>query len=74
MSWKPEVIPTRRASGAATPCGSPRTREAEANPPRLNDEVVCRPRHRVVESDDAVSYRYVDGRLESLVPETDTCN
>jgi len=29
---------------------------------------------RVVESDDAVSYRYVDGRLESLVPETDTGN
>jgi hypothetical protein len=55
----------RRASGAATRCASPPAR-AEANVRDLMMRWFAVRETRVVESNDPVNYRYVDGRLESL--------
>jgi hypothetical protein len=43
--------------------------EAEANVVNLMMRWLAVRETRVVESDDTVNYRYVDGRLESVVPE-----
>jgi hypothetical protein len=72
MSFKPEVI----ADASGKFCGNAlrfATREeAEANVQDLMMRWTSIRDIRVVESDDPVNYRYVDGRLESLVPEMAT--
>ena len=72
MSFKPEVI-------ADTPgewCGNAlrfATREgAEANVRDLMMRCFAVRETRIVESDDPVNYRYVDGQLESLASEAAT--
>ena len=71
MRWEPEVI----ADSSGRWCGNAlrfATREeAEANvrDPMMRWFAVRDT--RVVESDYAVNYGYVDGRLESLTPEID---
>ena len=71
MSWKPEVI----ADSSGTSCGNAlrfATREeAEANVRDLMMRWFAVRDTRVVKSDDAVNYRYVNGRLESLAPAID---
>jgi hypothetical protein len=72
MSFKPEVI----ADAAGKWCGNAlrfATREeAEANVQNLMMRWFAVRETRVVESDDPVNYRYVDGRLESLTTEAAT--
>jgi hypothetical protein len=69
VSWKPEVI----ADGAGKWCGnalrSATREEAEANVGDLMMRWFAVRETRVIESDDPVNYRYVDGRLEHLAPE-----
>jgi hypothetical protein len=69
MSWKPEVI----ADASGKWCGNAlrfATRdEAEANVCDLMMRWLAVRETRVVECDDAVNYRYIDGRLENLKPE-----
>jgi hypothetical protein len=69
MSFKPEVI----ADASGKRCGNAlcfATREeAEANVRDLMMRLFAVRETRVVESDDPVNYRYVDGRLESLTSE-----
>jgi hypothetical protein len=69
MSFKPEVI----ADASGKWCGNAlrfATRgEAEGNVQDLMMRWFAVTETRVVESDDPVNYRYVDGRLESLTLE-----
>ena len=72
MSFKPEVI----ADSSGVWCGNAlrfaTRQEAEANVQDLMMRWFAVRETRVVESDDPVNYRYVDGRLESLVPAEST--
>ena len=69
MSFKPEVI----ADGSGKWCGNAlrfaTRQEAEANVQDLMMRWFAVRETRVVESDDPVNYRYVDGRLVGVVPE-----
>jgi hypothetical protein len=62
----------RQVSGAATPCASRPARRQQANVHDLMMRWFAVQETRVVESDDPVNYRYVDGRLEHLAPEQST--
>jgi hypothetical protein len=72
MSWKPEVI----ADGSGKWCDNAlrfgTREEAEANVGDLMMRWFAVRETRVIESDDPVNYRYVDGRLEHLALEQST--
>jgi hypothetical protein len=69
MSWKPEVI----VDGSGKWCGNAlrfaTRQEAEANVGDLMMRWFAVRETRVIECDEPVNYRYVDGRLESLKSE-----
>jgi len=68
MSWKPEVIANSSCKWCGNALRFATREEAETNVRDLMRWFAVRDT-RVVKSDDAVNQRYVDGRLESLVPE-----
>ena len=69
MSFKPEVIADSSGKWAANALRFATSEEAEANVQDLMMRWFAVTETRVVESDDPVNYRYVDGRLESLTSE-----
>ena len=68
MSWKPEVIADSSGKWCGNALRFATREEAEANVRDLMMRWFAILRHP---SDDAVNYRYVDGRLQSLTPEID---
>jgi len=72
MSFKPEVIADSSGKWCGNALRFPTREEAEANVRDLMMRWYAVRESRVVESDDPVNYRYVDGRLEGLVPEDTT--
>ena len=69
MSFKPEVIADASAKWCGNALRLATREEAEANVQDLMMRWLAVRETRVVESDDPVNYRYVDGRLESLTSE-----
>ena len=69
MSFKPEVIADTSGKWCGNALRFATREEAEANVQALIIRWFAVRETRVVESDDPVNYRYVHGRLESLVPE-----
>src|SRR6202011_731565 len=69
MSFKPEVIADPSGKWAGNALRFATREEAEANVQDLMMRWFAVRETRVVESDDPVNYRYVDGRLESLTSE-----
>jgi hypothetical protein len=72
MSFKSEVIADSSGKWCGNALRFPTREEAEANVRDLMMRWFAVRETRVVQSDDPVNYRYVDGRLESLVPEEAT--
>jgi hypothetical protein len=72
MSFKPEVIADSSGKWCGNALRFATRQEAEANVLDLMMRWIAVRETRVVESDDPVNYRYVDGRLESLVPPEST--
>jgi hypothetical protein len=72
MSFKPEVIADPSGKWAGNALRFATREEAEANVQDLMMRWFAVQETRVVESDDPVNYRYVNGRLESIVPEDST--
>ena len=72
MSWTPEVIADSSGKWCGNALRFATREEAEANVRDLMMRWFAVRDTRVVESDDLVNYRDVDGRLESLAPEIDT--
>ena len=68
MSWRPEVIADSSGKWAGNALRFATREEAERNVQDLMMRWFAVRETRVVESDDPVNYRYVDGRLESIVP------
>ena len=66
MSWTPEVIADSSGKWCGNALRFATREEAEANVRDLMMRWFAVRDTRVVESDDLVNYRYVDGRLESL--------
>ena len=69
MSFKPEVIADASGKWAGNALRFATREEAEANARDLMMRWFAVRETRVVVSVDPVNYRYVDGRLESLVRE-----
>src|ERR1700694_4363842 len=69
MSFKPEVIADPSGKWCGNALRFATREEAEANVQDLMMRWFAVRETRVVESDDPVNYRYVDGRLESLTSE-----
>jgi hypothetical protein len=69
MSFKPEVIADPSGKWCDNALRFATREEAESNVQDLMMRWFAVRETRVVESDDPVNYRYVDGRLESVVPE-----
>jgi len=69
MSFKPEVIADSSGKWCGNALRFATCEEAEANVRDLMMRWFAVRETRVVESDDDVNYRYVDGRLENVVPE-----
>ena len=72
MSFKPEVIAGTSGKWCGNALRFATREEAEANVRDLMMRWFAVQETRVVESDDPVNYRYVNGRLESIVPEDST--
>ena len=72
MSFKPEVIADTLGKWCGNALRFATREEAEANVQDLMIRWFAVRDTRVVESDDPVNYRYVDGRLESLTSEAAT--
>ena len=72
MSFKPEVIADTSGKWCGNALRFATREEAEANVQDLMMRWFAVQETRVVESDDPVNYRYVNGRLESIVPEDST--
>jgi hypothetical protein len=72
MSFKPEVIADSSGKWCGNALRFATRQEAEANVQDLMMRWFAVRETRVVESDDPVNYRYVDGRLESLAAEEPT--
>src|ERR1700694_4012761 len=72
MSFKPEVIADPSGKWCGNALRFATRHEAEANVQDLMMRWFAVRETRVVESDDPVNYRYVDGRLESVAPEEST--
>jgi hypothetical protein len=66
MSFKPEVIADASGKWCGNALRFATREEAAANVQDLMMRWFAVTETRVVESDDPVNYRYVDGRLESL--------
>jgi hypothetical protein len=69
MSFKPEVIADASGKWCGNALRFATREEAEANVQDLMMRWFAVLETRVVESDDPVNYRYVDGRLENLTTE-----
>jgi len=69
VSFKPEVIADTSNKWCGNALRFATCEEAEANVHDLMMRWYAVRDTRVVESDDPVNYRYVDGRLESLTSE-----
>src|SRR5712692_783911 len=69
MSFKPEVIADTSGKWCGNALRFATREEAEANVRDLMMRWFAVRETRIVESDDPVNYRYVDGRLESLTSE-----
>src|SRR6266850_301631 len=69
MSFKPEVIADSFGKWCGNALRFATRQEAEANVRDLMMRWFAVRETRIVESDDPVNYRYVGGRLESVVPE-----
>jgi len=69
VSFKPEVIADSSGKWAGNALRFATRQEAEANVQDLMMRWFAVHETRVVQSDDPVNYRYINGRLESLVPE-----
>jgi hypothetical protein len=67
MSFKPEVIADTSGKWCGNALRFATREEAEANVRDLMMRWFAVRETRVVESDDPVNYRYVDGRLESYI-------
>jgi hypothetical protein len=67
MSFKPEVIADSSGKWAGNALRFATREEAEGNVQDLMMRWFAVRETRVVESGDPVNYRYVDGRLESIV-------
>ena len=72
MSFKPEVIADTSNKWCGNALRFATREEAEANVRDLMMRWFAVRETRIVESDDPVNYRYVDGRLESLTSEAAT--
>jgi hypothetical protein len=72
MSFKPEVIADSSGKWCGNALRFATPEEAEANVRDLMMRWFAVRETRVVESDDPVNYRYVDGLLESLSSEAAT--
>ena len=72
MSFKPEVIADSSGKWYGNALCFATREEAEANVRDLMMRWFAVRETRIVVSDDPVNYRYVDGRLESVVPEEST--
>jgi hypothetical protein len=70
MSFKPEVTADTSNKWCGNTLRFATREEAEANVRDLMKRWFAVRETRVVESEDPVNYRYVDGRLESLTSET----
>jgi hypothetical protein len=66
MSFKPEVIADSSGKWCGNALRFATRQEAEANVGDLMTRWFAVRETRVVESDDPVNYRYVDGQLESI--------
>jgi hypothetical protein len=66
MSWKPEVIADNSGKWTANGLRFATREEAEANVRDLWSRWTLVRETRVVESDDPVNYRWVDGHLEAV--------
>jgi hypothetical protein len=69
MSFKPEVIADASGKWCGNALRFATREEAEANVRDVMMRWFAVRETRVVESDDPVNYRYLDGRLESLTSE-----
>jgi hypothetical protein len=69
MSFKPEVIADTSGEWCGNALRFATREEAEANVRDLMMRWFAVRETRVIESDDPVNYRYIDGRLESLTSE-----
>ena len=69
MSFKPEVIADSSGKWCGNALRFATLEEAEANVQDLMMRWFAVRETRVIESDDPVNYRYIDGRLENLAPE-----
>ena len=72
MSFKPEVIADSSGKFYGNALRFATREEAEANVKDLAARWILVRETRVVESDDPVNYRYVDGGLIEVKPEQDT--
>jgi hypothetical protein len=72
MSFKPEVIADPSGKFVGNSLRFATREEAEANVRDLMMRWFAVRETRVVESDEPVNYRYIDGRLESLITEAST--
>jgi len=72
MRLKPEVIADPSGEWCDNALRFATREEAEANVRDLMMRWFAVRETRIVVSDDPVNYRYVDGRLESVVPEEST--
>ena len=66
MSWKPEVIADSSGQWCGNALRFATREEAEANVADLKARWWLVTDTRVVESDDPVNYRWIDGRLEGV--------
>jgi hypothetical protein len=68
MSWKSEVIADSSGKWSSNALRFATREEAEANVQGLMMHWFAVRETRVVECDDPVNHRYIEGRLESLAP------
>ena len=66
MSWKPEVVAESGGKWAGNALRFATKEEAEANVANLAMRWLAVRDTRVIESDDPVNYRWVDGALEAV--------
>jgi hypothetical protein len=66
MSWKPEVIADNSGEWCGNGLRFTTKEEAEANVFDLSMRWILVRETRVVESDDPVNYRYIDGKLKAV--------
>ena len=66
MSWRPEVIADSSGKWVGNALRFATKEEAEANVRNLAMRWILVRETRVVESDDPVNYRWLDGKLEEV--------